>query len=65
MRIGRAFCALEGDGAGSEFRTEPGARRIANAVDKGRMFETVIETPQVLEAIGSQALGADFKLDAA
>ena len=53
--------ALEGDGAGSEFRTEPGARRIANAVDKGRIFETVIETPQVLEAM-EFVLGPDFKL---
>lgn len=53
--------ALEGDNAGSEFKTEPGARRIANAVDKGRIFETVIETPEVLEAI-EVVLGPDFKL---
>jgi hypothetical protein len=53
--------ALEGDSAGREFRTEPGARRIANAVDKGRIFETVIETPQVLAAI-EVVLGPDFKL---
>jgi len=53
--------ALEGDGAGGEFKTEPGARRIANAVDKGRMFETVIETPEVLEAM-EVVLGPDFKL---
>lgn len=53
--------ALEGEGAGSEFKTEPGARRIANAVDKGRIFETVIETPEVLEAI-EVVLGPDFKL---
>ena len=52
---------LEGDGAGSEFLTEPGARRIANAVDKGRIFETVVETPEVLEAI-EIVLGPDFKL---
>jgi len=53
--------ALEGDGAGGEFKTEPGARRIANAVDKGRIFETIVETPEVLEAI-EVVLGPDFKL---
>jgi hypothetical protein len=59
-RIEKLF-AIEGDGAGGEFKTEPGARRIANAVDKGRIFETVIETPQVLEAV-EVVLGPDFKL---
>jgi ectoine hydroxylase-related dioxygenase (phytanoyl-CoA dioxygenase family) len=53
--------AVEGDGAGGEFKTEPGARRIANAVDKGGIFEKVIETPEVLDAI-EVVLGADFKL---
>ena len=53
--------ALEGDSAGSEFRTEPGARRIANAVNKGRLFESVIETPEVLEAMAT-VLGPEFKL---
>lgn len=53
--------ATEGDSAGSEFKTEPGARRIANAVDKGELFEAVIETPEVLEAI-AVVLGPDFKL---
>ena len=53
--------AFEGESAGGEFKTEPGARRIANAVDKGRIFEEVIETPEVLEAVGV-VLGPDFKL---
>jgi hypothetical protein len=53
--------ALEGAGSGSEFRTEPGARRIANAVNKGRLFESVIETPEVLEAMAI-VLGPEFKL---
>ena len=52
---------LEGDGAGSEFKTEPGARRIANAVDKGQVFEDSIDHPQVLAAI-EVVLGPDFKL---
>jgi len=59
-RIEELF-ASEGGKAGSEFRTEPGARRIANAVNKGRLFETVIETPEVLEAV-STVLGPEFKL---
>lgn len=59
-RIEELF-ALEGDGAGSEFKHEPGARRIANAVNKGRIFEEVIQTPEVLEAI-EVVLGPDFKL---
>ena len=52
---------LEGDSAGGEFKTEPGARRIANAVDKGQVFEDVIDHPEVLAAI-AVVLGPDFKL---
>jgi hypothetical protein len=51
----------EGENAGSEFKTEPGARRIANVVDKGRLFEEVIETTEVLDAMKA-VLGPDFKL---
>jgi hypothetical protein len=29
----------EGQAAGSEFKMEPGARRLANLVNKGRVFE--------------------------
>ena len=29
----------EGDSAGSEFKQEPQSRRLANCVDKGRVFE--------------------------
>jgi ectoine hydroxylase-related dioxygenase (phytanoyl-CoA dioxygenase family) len=53
--------AEEGEHAGSEFKQEPGARRIANAVDKGEIFEKVIETPEILECI-EVVLGPDFKL---
>jgi len=52
---------LEGDQSGSEFKQEPGARRLANMVDKGEIFETVIQTPEVLECI-EVVLGPDFKL---
>jgi len=53
--------AEEGDRAGSEFKQEPGARRLANLVDKGEIFEKVIETPAVLACVEA-VLGTDFKL---
>jgi ectoine hydroxylase-related dioxygenase (phytanoyl-CoA dioxygenase family) len=53
--------AEEGERAGSEFKTEPGARRLANLVNKGRVFEEVILTPEVLDAM-AQVLGERFKL---
>src|SRR5260221_9695942 len=59
-RIEELF-TLEGDSAGGEFKTEPGARRIANAVDKGQVFEEAIDHPVVLAAI-EVVLGPDFKL---
>jgi ectoine hydroxylase-related dioxygenase (phytanoyl-CoA dioxygenase family) len=51
----------EDAGAGSEFRKEPGARRLANLVDKGEVFERVASHPQVLAAV-RHVLGDDFKL---
>jgi ectoine hydroxylase-related dioxygenase (phytanoyl-CoA dioxygenase family) len=51
----------EGDRSGAEFKQEPGARRLANMVDKGEIFEKVIETPLVLECVET-VLGPDFKL---
>lgn len=51
----------EGDAAGSEFKHEPGARRLANLVDKGRIFEEVMLHPTVLEAM-AHVLGPRFKL---
>ena len=52
---------VEGENAGSEFRKEPGSRRLANLVAKGEVFERIISMPQVLEYI-SAVLGPDFKL---
>lgn len=52
---------IEGENAGSEFRKEPGARRLANLVDKGEVFERVVSNPRVLEAV-RHVLGHDFKL---
>jgi len=51
----------EGGKAGSEFRNEPGARRLANLVDKGEVFERVVAHPRVLEAV-QHVLGPDYKL---
>ena len=51
----------EGDRAGSEFKQEPGTRRLANCVDKGEEFERALETPAVLECMEA-VLGPDFKL---
>jgi len=51
----------EGENAGSEFRLEPGSRRLANLVDKGPIFEKLIVMPEVLELV-RHVLGGDFKL---
>jgi ectoine hydroxylase-related dioxygenase (phytanoyl-CoA dioxygenase family) len=60
QRIDELF-AEEGALAGSEFKQEPGARRLANLVNKGPIFEDVIRTPEVLEAM-AHVLGPRFKL---
>jgi len=51
----------EGDRAGSEFRTEENARRLANLVDKGEVFRRAIVLPQVLDFV-RRVLGGDCKL---
>jgi ectoine hydroxylase-related dioxygenase (phytanoyl-CoA dioxygenase family) len=53
--------AVEGENAGSEFRLEPGSRRLANLVDKGAIFEKLIAMPEVLELV-RHVLGENFKL---
>ncbi|HEY7303461.1 MAG TPA: phytanoyl-CoA dioxygenase family protein [Bryobacteraceae bacterium] len=52
---------IEGENAGSEFRKEPGARRLANLVDKGEIFQRLIAMPRVLELV-RHILGPKFKL---
>jgi ectoine hydroxylase-related dioxygenase (phytanoyl-CoA dioxygenase family) len=59
-RIEELF-AQEGSAAGSEFKQEPNARRLANLVDKGEVFERVILTPRVLECM-EHVLGGEWKL---
>jgi ectoine hydroxylase-related dioxygenase (phytanoyl-CoA dioxygenase family) len=51
----------EGENAGHEFRKEPHARRLANLVDKGQVFERLVAFPRVLELVG-HVLGPKFKL---
>ena len=51
----------EGERAGTEFRTEAHAHRLANLVDKGDIFRRAIVLPPVLECV-RHVLGSDIKL---
>jgi ectoine hydroxylase-related dioxygenase (phytanoyl-CoA dioxygenase family) len=51
----------EGAQAGAEFKQEPHSRRLANLVDKGEVFERVIDTPRILDCM-EHVLGPRFKL---
>jgi ectoine hydroxylase-related dioxygenase (phytanoyl-CoA dioxygenase family) len=51
----------EGDNAGSEFRLEPGTRRLANLVDKGVVFADLVTMPKIIECI-EHVIGPGFKL---
>jgi ectoine hydroxylase-related dioxygenase (phytanoyl-CoA dioxygenase family) len=53
--------ALEGELAGSEFRFEPGSRRLANLVDKGEIFERLVAISRILELV-AHVLGDRLKL---
>ncbi len=56
-----ALWAEEGDDAGSEFRAEPGTRRLANLVDKGEVFARIVSMPQILECM-EHVIGSGYKL---
>lgn len=43
--------ASEGESAGAEFKTEPGARRLANLVNKGCVFREIIAHSAVLPLV--------------
>jgi ectoine hydroxylase-related dioxygenase (phytanoyl-CoA dioxygenase family) len=51
----------EGENAGSEFRLEPGSRRLANLVAKGEVFQRIVCLREILSFIAA-VLGPDFKL---
>jgi ectoine hydroxylase-related dioxygenase (phytanoyl-CoA dioxygenase family) len=53
--------AAEGDRAGSEFKQEPGARRLANLVDKDPLFAECITVPRLLACV-QHVIGERFKL---
>src|SRR5690242_3747964 len=53
--------AAEGEEAGSEFKQEPGARRLANLVDKDPLFAECIAQPALLDCVEA-VLGPHFKL---
>ncbi|MBL8220508.1 MAG: phytanoyl-CoA dioxygenase family protein [Bryobacterales bacterium] len=56
-----AVFAAEGETAGSEFRQEQDTKRLANLVDKGEVFRTLISMPEILEYVGAVIPG-EFKL---
>lgn len=53
--------AIEGQNAGSEFRKEENADRLANLVAKGEVYEEIVAMPGLLAYI-EQVLGPRFKL---
>jgi ectoine hydroxylase-related dioxygenase (phytanoyl-CoA dioxygenase family) len=59
-RIGELYNE-EGDRAGSEFRAEEHAHRLANLVDKGEAFRRAIVLPELLELV-RHVLGPEIKL---
>lgn len=59
-RIEVLFTA-EGASAGSDFKQEPGARRLANLVNKGEVFHQLIADPVILPLV-HHVMGGDLKL---
>ncbi len=53
--------AVEGEGAGKEFRKEAGSERLSNLIDKDPIFDICFTHPRVLAAM-SHVLNSDFKL---
>jgi ectoine hydroxylase-related dioxygenase (phytanoyl-CoA dioxygenase family) len=60
QRIEQLFLS-EGALAGSEFKREEQTQRLANLVDKGKVFQRAIAMPEILERV-AQVLGPEFKL---
>jgi hypothetical protein len=56
-----ALFAGEGEDAGREFKQEPGARRLANLVDKDPLFGDCMARPDLLAYV-AEVLGERFKL---
>lgn len=56
-----AVYETEGERAGSEFKSEPHTRRLANLVDKGEVFRRVVSDAGILEYIAA-VIPETFKL---
>ena len=56
-----ALFESEGAEAGSEFKQESGAKRLANLVDKGEIFERAVVMEPILAGV-AYVLGSEFKL---
>lgn len=56
-----ALWQSEGENAGSEFKMEPGARRLANLCDKGEVFRRIAAMPEILSWVGA-IITEPFKL---
>jgi ectoine hydroxylase-related dioxygenase (phytanoyl-CoA dioxygenase family) len=56
-----ALFVSEGERAGVEFRQEPGARRLANLVNKGEVFARIVAMPRLLAYV-RHVLGPEIKL---
>lgn len=56
-----ALWKAEGESAGSEFRLEPGARRLANLCDKGDVFRRLVAIPEILACV-AEIITEPFKL---
>ena len=56
-RIEHLF-ASGGEAAGAEFKTEPGARRLANLVNKGCVFREIIVHPAILPLVAHVLRGS-------
>ena len=56
-----ALFAEEGEDAGSEFLPEPGCGRLANLVNKGKVFRQAIALPTLLDYV-RDVVGPTFKL---
>jgi hypothetical protein len=56
-----ALWSAEGDHAGEEFKQEPGARRLANLVNKGEVFARIIVMAEILECM-EHVIGPRYKL---
>ena len=61
LEVYEALMNKEGQAAGGEFHQEKGARRLADLVNKGKVFDIVYTCPKVLATM-FRVIGREFKL---